>query len=1488
LRAAIQSAMNDYAREHGGNESDPVLGKGWNLNVQAQGVGAGGVESIRARARGELADWYKENKARLAPYLAGTGEAAYHKLTVEKGSPKAASEYLKAEGVPGLRYLDQGSRNASNDQTRNVVVFDDSIVTITHKDGTPVTKAERDALFQSSKPGVEGRAPMAQPGPRRGAIRFGPDRQFSIDLLERADLSTFLHETGHFYLEVFGDVVKGLRGKDAAGLNDTQRKLLTDYETVLGHIGATEGVEIPTAAHETFAREFEAYLMDGTAPSDELRSTFARFRAWLLGVYQNVKALAVNLTPEVRAVFDRMLATDAAIADAQKRGAVEPMFATAVDAGMSPEEFKLYSDTVTEASRTAREQLQTKLMTEVQRERQAQWRAERETVRKQLTAEAQAMPEYQAMAAIRRGQNADGTPLVEGMQTEPLKLSKQIIIERYGEDRLARLPKPAIYTVDGGLDPDLVASRFGFGSGDEMLTAIENAPPLKQLVDQATQKHMIAEHGSILLDGSLHEKAEQAVANTRREAVIKSELRALAAKRRQVAPFAEAAGTRARVAAEAERAYERRWLEAEAKLRIAIAEGHKQVEIDKLTKDVADLKAKARGGAATINRAIPPDAVLRQVAEERIGATVIHNLRPEVFWSASRRASREATDAAARQDLDGAITAKQQELLNVHLFRAATDAREDVDARVRQARELVQKPAVRARIGKAGESFLEQIDGILERYDFAPLNQKAAKERATLRKWAAAMEGEGLPVDFSDEQLDDIRRTSFTELTYDELMGVSDALTHLVHLSRLKNRELKAEAGRELSAVVDEVTAGIRAHKAPRAGAQAGRDRSAAAEKVRVVEAYFAQHRKISSLAREIDGGEDNGPMWDHIIRPLNEAGDREAQMFGDAATTFSAAVERAFPGNAKGKLYAREHEPAVGRTMSKMERLMIAMNWGNEGNRQRIRSSEKWTDQQVRAVFSKLDAKDWQFVQDVWDQIDAYWPEIAAKQKRVTGIEPAKVEAAAVETPFGTFRGGYFPLKYDDRLSPQAGAHLDLEGANIQKAAAYVKSTTRRGHTVERLSKVTLPVRYDFGVITEHLNQVIHDLSHHEALVDVQRVLADRGVQKAIYERYGDLTYQQFKDALRDIALGVSPQRQTSFGKALNYLRNGTTISALGFNLTTALFQPLGLSQSVVRIGPKWVAKGVAKWATDAFHMENSAAWIKEQSSFMANRGKTQQREIAEIRNRVVDSTGKVSGWIDATLRGATFNHFTKADLATSYFYLIEKMQQIADIPTWLGQYEKSRAGGLEHERAVALADQAVIDAQSSGQIKDLAAIQRGDPLLKVWTMFYSYMSAQHQLTAESVARTSFKNPKSLGRFAVDMLVLYSVPSTLMYFIKNAVNPVDDKKLGEGLIRENIASLFDSMIGLREFGGIIRGQDYQGPSGARAFVALGRSFKQIGQGEPDAAFWRALNDSAGVLFQYPSTQVWRTLEGIAALSEGKTNNPLVLAQGYKSGAGNK
>jgi hypothetical protein len=288
-------------------------------------------------------------------------------------------------------------------------------------------------------------------GAPRGAIEFGPNRTATINLFETADLSTFLHETGHLYLEVFGDLIDRFGDVDDATLTPEQRQMRADYGAILTHLGVTDRSAIGIEQHERFARSFETYLMEGKAPSIELRQAFARFRAWLLGIYRNLRSLNAPLTDEVRKVFDRMLVSDQAIAEAEADASLTAIFTTPEDAGMSPARFALYRDAVAASTAAARERLDHALLAEVQREQTAQWKARQKETRAAVTAELDAQPVYRAIAAMHRGTNPDGTAMVEGQPAAPMKLSKALLIEQFGRERLATIPT-RLYSVEGGVD----------------------------------------------------------------------------------------------------------------------------------------------------------------------------------------------------------------------------------------------------------------------------------------------------------------------------------------------------------------------------------------------------------------------------------------------------------------------------------------------------------------------------------------------------------------------------------------------------------------------------------------------------------------------------------------------------------------------------------------------------------------------------------------------------------------------------------------------------------------------------------------------------------------------------------------------------------------------------------------------------------------------------------------------------------------------------
>ena len=247
-----------------------------------------------------------------------------------------------------------------------------------------------------------------------------------------------------------------------------------------------------------------------------------------------------------------------------------------------------------------------------------------------------------------------------------------------------------------------------------------------------------------------------------------------------------------------------------------------------------------------------------------------------------------------------------------------------------------------------------------------------------------------------------------------------------------------------------------------------------------------------------------------------------------------------------------------------------------------------------------------------------------------------------------------------------------------------------------------------------------------------------------------------------------------------------------------------------------------------------------------------------------------------------------------TAYFLMMQ-CQQMVDVPTWLGAYEKAVSEGNDDERSISLADQAVIDAQGGGQTKDLSAIERGGPAQKLFTVFYSFMNTALNL---GVQKGMNSPPTAAGRakLGADMLMLYTVPAVLGALLKDALTPGDSgdgddwRKLLKKLLGEQLSFLLGLMVVAREFGEAGKGllglsdhpRDYSGPAGVRLVADTGTAAKQIQQGEFDDQLRKAVINLAGDVFALPSAQINRTITGFNALKEGKTHNPAALAMGYQ------
>jgi len=298
--------------------------------------------------------------------------------------------------------------------------------------------------------------PLFQPDHRnmpRGRILFpGNDDQGAvIELFQGRDLSTLIHESSHLWLEELK--------ADAADPNAPEQ-IKRDWQTLLDWFKANgyevrNGV-IPAGAHEMFARTGERYMREGKAPSVGLKRAFETFRSWLVSLYKTVRGLNSPITPEIREVFDRLLATDEEIAEARQMQGMDALFNTAVEAGMSPDEFANYQEQVASARAEAQGKVIEKVMADIAKRETRLGRERRRQIKDQVTKAAEDVPLFKALALLREE-----------------RMDRAALVERFGEDVVGQLPSrvPPLYA-EAGVDPEVIAERAGFASAEDMVNAM--------------------------------------------------------------------------------------------------------------------------------------------------------------------------------------------------------------------------------------------------------------------------------------------------------------------------------------------------------------------------------------------------------------------------------------------------------------------------------------------------------------------------------------------------------------------------------------------------------------------------------------------------------------------------------------------------------------------------------------------------------------------------------------------------------------------------------------------------------------------------------------------------------------------------------------------------------------------------------------------------------------------------------------------------------
>ncbi len=1008
-----------------------------------------------------------------------------------------------------------------------------------------------------------------------------------------------------------------------------------------------------------------------------------------------------------------------------------------------------------------------------------------------------------------------------------------------------------------GIHPDLIAPLFGFDSGDAMVRAMVSARGKEALIAAEAKVRLRDEHPDLLpTRGEISEKAQQAIHGKERAAVLREELVQLGRK----------VGTETST----------KW-------------------------------AEDQQGA------------MRAAAEKQVGSEVVGKIRVDRYRQAERTAAGRALELARKaaqahaggrtKDADRmfgeAYIEKRREALNYELGRAAQNQRDAATKRIDGLKKLTQ-PAAQERVGKAGGGgyrvdypdgtsatfpdgqaaqtaaearpgstwqssggFLEQMNALLERFNLRPKSPRQAQRRATLEAWAAVMKEAGEPIDLPEIPPEDGRQR-LEELTVDELTAVHDAVQQIAKLASDQNKLLGFQGKATLRFVRDQLVKSID----EKFTGDAVRNRTGRGPFDQVADGlgrFWTSLESLGDIVKHIDGGEDGGVMASILKHPFDEAANRRAAL--EAADT-----ERLHELFATWEKHGRSRLldqagkveiKAIDQSLTRLQRIMVAIQMGNEGNKARLLKGENWTEDQAKAVLDTLDAHDGALVQGILDTVGAHRSALFDMQQRIIGTRPEAVDASPVTIGGKTFKGGYFPIIYDELKSASSAREKLKEAAEMVRSGAFGAAKPNTGNLKSRGEGTGRQLLLDLTAVDRSLQRVYSILAYREPLIDATRILRQDEVRNAIESRYGKNTMLALDDAMVRIA-GADIRDRDGAERFVGWLQKNGGMAAMAWNVWTAVQNVTGVTQAMERVGTLRFIRAMAPMVGDAGNQQSLRAFILQHSPLMRRRFKLSGERIKEETATGIGAIGR------------------DAPDALRPFAMMNAIDQLVAMPTWKAAYDHAMEDSHGHAKAVLMAEQAVTDALSGQDVKDKAAIFESGALAKALTTFGSYFNRTENLRRQAFRRTGADSIKGFAGLAIrpadaiglawSMSLLYALPVAMTAAGLALLRPDqrrEKKSLPGRLTADSISMLLAGIPALREASAGVQGQNYSGPAGMRGFDTINHLLTQVRQGKADKGLGHALVDAFGLVSGLPTVQAQRTLDGLLYDTKRNAANPL-------------
>lgn len=1279
---------------------------------------------------------------------------------------KKASEFLNSIGIKGIYY--DGEQDG-----RCYVVFDDKAIKVIEKYNQSVN----------------------------GMTEIMSDGERIISIFKTADRSTFLHEMGHVF---FDDIQK------LASMDNAPSQLVTDWNKLKEWSGWVDGENVDnTKAHEKFARGWESYLRSGEAPTKGLQRVFRQFSKWLTRIYRSVQRLGGEVPSDIKDIMARMIATQDDIENYAHEQALEQFENTKLYQQLSESEQARVQGYIADIKEKAKERVMRKYMKELDNRPIKEWEEVKDDV--QVAIEKRLIEEYPIYKEHQRYM-ALGNGALENTQYRTIEGLEKAEREEAGS------------TYDEAVSQEMENARNEF----------VNDPNAGKSNQEIAEEMLLSNQGQMELT---QEEARLIKAHTNKDLAKNWEL---LSKLQKLDPNSENLDEELKPI-EKELTKSERIKKDNA--RVAQELGSVSKDLDTAQERIENLKAQLQeridavrairdGGFGTIPK------YMNKARAELGDLTLAQASQYKKYQNQAIRDGKNADRALAVNKVEEALEHKQSQMMNQARARVAFENQQ----RIKKLRTKLLEQNARITRAKNPVMLDPQLRyfythmmyqmGLIKRDGLIPTDGFDETVITNRLDPDAGIAGFNTLISMDDTVSGIFNAKSprtFATLTVNELNMLEELMTGMYQNGRreYEHNSFLTENGNPLSidyverdildkaietfGEVEESTFNIENSKTTK---------NAIFNKM----ANFVESlQQIKTILRRLDGGK-GGPAEMYIYDTINRA----RQHFNERLESETMRLAKNVALYSRKELYKirneRGYQVGDARNLTKEQVMALALNWGTERNRQRAIETVKANEVEIERLFQDvLDDRDWEFIIREWEQINSFYPERSAVQERMTGNPLKKEEGITFRIGGRTIEGQYYPIMYDPKTSGKSSNH-EMEDI----AQSFMSSNATFGYgmsaTKSRLDKVKdKQLLLSLDVIPRAITESINHIAMREAVTDVNTLINRKEFADYITNKLGASEYQYLRQWVRD-QWTTEVSRLTEFDNMMQTIKRNISSAVMAGKVSVAIQNVANIPVAMEQLGTARVMRalyraGVGVYGRGSGRYNETYEFVLGKSVMLRERAQTLDKDM----RRGLEIGGKGFTIDGKSVGGYTMEQLGEArDAINSWGYsLLSETDLMLSVPIWKDVYDVEYSKLVQKEgislewadqRAIELADKAIIDIFGSGDIKDQAGIQRNKGTIANFaTTFYTYAGTLWNMQLDGFY--AFKDRGDFKKFARVIFYDLFMQAVIMVIYNNLFGSDDDDDptkvaksltkefvnqsvMGVPFVREGITQAMNRMLG--------------------------------------------------------------------------------------------